>query len=80
MAPFLPIRPESLSATRRVHQGRYAGLIRDRAPDDAELLEAKRLMVVGNWLSALEKLIAQNPPMNADEHAYAASLLSDAGA
>ncbi|MEZ0342146.1 hypothetical protein ACAG25_19450 [Mycobacterium sp. pV006] len=77
-ALVIATRPEDLVARRRFHQGRYAGLIRDRAPDDSELLEARRLMVAGNWFCRLERLIAQDPPLTDEERAYAVSLLSGA--
>ncbi len=67
----------SLSPARgwRSEQARYAALTRDRAAGDPELLEAKRKMRSGLWISRVEKLVAQAPPLTDEQREYIAALL-----
>jgi hypothetical protein len=49
--------------TYRQARGRYASLTRDRAPNDPELLAAKRTMQEIALVNAIDKALAKAPAM-----------------
>jgi hypothetical protein len=57
-------------------RGRYASLTRDRAPDDPELVAAKRTMQEIALVNAIEKVLAKSPPLTDEVRARIAALLS----
>lgn len=61
---------------------RMAALLRHGHPDDdPDVVEARRRFVTGCWIGQFERVIAKAPPgLDAEQRAYAVSLLSKAGA
>ncbi len=57
-------------------RGRYASLTRDRAPDDPELVAARREMQEAALMNAVEKALAKAPPMTDELRARIIGLLS----
>jgi hypothetical protein len=57
-------------------RGRYASLTRDRAPDDPELLAARREMQEAALMNAVEKALAKAPSMTDELRARIIGLLS----
>jgi hypothetical protein len=57
-------------------RGRYASLTRDRAPDDPELVAAKRTMQEIALVNAIERALTKAPPMTDELHQRIIGLLS----
>jgi hypothetical protein len=62
--------------TYRQARGRYASLTRDRAPDDPELVAAKRTMQEIALINAIERALTKTPPMTDELRAHIIALLS----
>jgi hypothetical protein len=57
------------------HRARIAGLTRDRAPDDPELLEARESYWRASWSDRVKKLVADAPPLSREDLQEIANLL-----
>jgi len=68
-----------LSAKRRHVRGRIAGLSRDRAADDPELVEARQRCRELNLAAYIENVVAAAPPLTAEQRARLAALLQGGG-
>jgi len=52
-----------MQSTYSQARGRFAGLTRDRAPDDSELLAARRVMHEERLVVAIERALTKAPPL-----------------
>jgi len=64
-----------LSAERRHVRGRIAGLSRDRAADDPELVEARQRCRELNLAAYIETVVSAAPPLTGEQRARLATLL-----
>ncbi len=64
-----------MQSTYSQARGRYAGLTRDRAPDDSDLLEARRVMHEERLVVAIKQALAKAPPLNDELRARIIALL-----
>lgn len=58
-------------------RARVAALSRDRAPDDPDLLAAKRDLRASRAEEYIHRLLAETPPLTADERLHLTRLLTD---
>jgi hypothetical protein len=65
---------ESTTACRE--RGRYAALLRSRAPNDPDLIEARRLMREEALVNAIARALRNSPPLNAELRARIDALLA----
>ena len=61
--------------TWQQERGRIAGLSRDRAPDDPDLINARRNMRAERLAEHVAKVVAQAPPLTAAQRDRIAVLL-----
>jgi hypothetical protein len=61
------------------HRGRVAGLSRDRAPDDPDLVDARRSLAAARLEDYIEKTVAAAPPLTAAQRARLRDLLAEDG-
>lgn len=61
--------------TWQKHRGRVAGLSRDRAPDDPELVEARRDLAAVVLEDRVRKVLTTGPPLTAAQRSRIADLL-----
>jgi hypothetical protein len=57
------------------YRGRIAGLSRDRAPDDPELVEARSLHAEARIAEFVKKTLAEAPPLSDQQRVALAELL-----
>ncbi len=62
--------------TARRERGRYAALLRSRAADDPDLLEARRLMRQEALVNAIERALKNSPPLTTELRARIDVLLA----
>lgn len=60
-------------------RARIASLSRDRAPDDPELIEARRNLRAIRLRDHVAKAVAEAPPMTAEQRLSIARLLTSGG-
>jgi len=58
-----------------VHRARVAGLSRDRAADDPELLDARRDLLAARAEQYITELVAAAPPLTAVQRSHLAGIL-----
>ena len=64
------------TSTFNALRAKYGGLIRDRAPDDPELVDTKHAMQAEALVAAVEKAMRKAPPMTDDLRQRIIGLLS----
>lgn len=57
------------------HRAKVAGLSRDRAPDDPELIDARRALRAARLEDHVTKVLAEAPPLNDEQRDRIAALL-----
>lgn len=60
------------------YRAQVAALSRDRAPDDPELIEARRNLRAVRLADHVEKALADDPPLTTDQRLSIARLLTGA--
>jgi hypothetical protein len=60
-------------------RGRVAALSRDRAPDDPDLLDARRALAAASLEDYIQRTVAAAPPLTAAQLARLRDLLADDG-
>lgn len=63
--------------TARRERARYAALLRSRAANDPDLLEAHRLMREEAFVNAVSRALKNSPPLTAELRARIDTLLAD---
>ncbi len=61
------------------HRARVAALSRDRAPDDPELVDARRSLAATRLEDYIAKTVAAAPPLTAAQRARLQDLLAEDG-
>ena len=64
------------TAAFEAFRAKYGGLVRDRAPDDPELLDTKHAMQAEALVVAVEKALRKAPPMSDELRQRIIGLLS----
>ena len=59
------------------HRARVAALSRDRAPDDPELVDARRSLAAARLEEYIERTVAAAPPLTAAQRARLRGLLAE---
>ena len=59
------------------HRARYAALSRDRAPDDPELLDARRNLRAERLAKAIRETVDAAPPLREEQRTRLAALLRE---
>lgn len=62
-------------STWRHHRARVGALSRDRAPDDPELVDARRDLAASVLEERVRSVLASDPPLSAGQRARIAALL-----
>jgi hypothetical protein len=68
--------PDRVSTTAGSERGRYAALMRSRASDDPDLIEARRLMREEALVNAIARALRNPPPITAELRARIDALLA----
>lgn len=66
-----------IPTTARRERGRYAALLRSRASDDPDLLQARRLMREEALVNAIARALRNSAPINTELRARINALLAD---
>ncbi len=61
------------------HRARVAALTRDRAPDDPELVDARRSLAAAHLEDYIAKTLAAAPPLTAAQRARLRNVLAEDG-
>ena len=64
-----------MSTSVYTHRARVAGLSRDRSPEDAELVSARRDLAAANLAAYIARVVDAAPPLSPEQRDRIASLL-----